>query len=141
MRSSRTRRRTSASACSSGRGSCCRYDVRDAVPDRRGHRLDPAHPGRRPATLPRLPRLSQQGRDGRPPGLPLSRGSVAPPRVVVGPYTVEAEPESFVGLRYLDTDGSTIWCYHSERARGLGIADGAMEIATRAPIAGWTGAL
>ena len=93
------------------------------------------------ATLPRLPRLSQHGGDGRPPGLPLSRGSVAPPRVVVGPYTVEAEPESFVGLRYLDTDGSTIWCYHSERARGLGIADGAMEIATRAPIAGWTVAL
>jgi hypothetical protein len=88
-------------------------------------------------TLPRLPRLSQHGRDGRPPGLPLARGSVDAPRVRVGPHVVEADPETFVGLRYTDTDGSTVWCYHSEHARGLGIEHTALEIAQREPIAGW----
>jgi hypothetical protein len=91
--------------------------------------------------LPGLPRLSQHGREGRPPGLPISRGAVEPPRVRVGPYSVEADPASFVGLRYSDTDGSTIWCYHSERARGLGGEDAALEIAVREPIPGWRVAL
>jgi len=43
-----------------------------------------------------------------------------------------------VGLRYLDTDGSDIWCYHSEaahlRGRGSDFSGAAMEIATREPI-------
>jgi hypothetical protein len=93
------------------------------------------------ATLPHLRRLSQHARDGRPPGLPFARGTVEPPVVRVGPYTVEADPETFVGLRYTDTDGSTLWCYHSEWARGLGIADAALELAVGEPIAGWTVAL
>jgi hypothetical protein len=94
------------------------------------------------ATLPGLPRLSQHGRDGRPPGLPLAWGAVEPPRVRVGPYTVEADPGTFVGLRYTDTDGSAIWCYHSERARGLGGGtEAALEIAVREPIPGWRVAL
>jgi hypothetical protein len=93
------------------------------------------------ATLPRLPRLSQHGSDRGAPGLPLARGHVEPPLVRVGPYEVEAEPASFVGLRYTDTDGSTIWCYHSEEARGLPVANAVMEIATREPIPGWRVAL
>jgi hypothetical protein len=93
------------------------------------------------ATLPGLPRLSQYATHERAPGLPLARGRVEAPRVRVGPLTVEADPASFLGLRYTDTDGSTIWCYHSERARGLLDVAGAMEIASRAPIPGWTVAL
>jgi hypothetical protein len=89
------------------------------------------------AKLPGLPRLSQHGTRARPPRLPFARGSVDPPRVHVGPYTVEADPESFVGLRYTDTDGSTFWCYHSESALGLGPYPTAMEIATREPIPEW----
>ena len=54
----------------------------------------------------------------------------------MGPHEARADPGSFVGLRYLDTDGSTIWCYHSEEAR-VGELLGAIEIAARAPIEGW----
>jgi hypothetical protein len=92
-------------------------------------------------SAPPLPHLSQYGRDGHPPGLPLAGGAVAGTTVRVGPYVVDAPAETFVGLRYLDTDGSHLWCYHSERGhlRG-GDADfegAALEIATRAPIEGW----
>lgn len=92
------------------------------------------------ASVPPL-RLSQYGRDGRPPGLPLARAAVGETSVTVGPYTVEAPAESFIGLRYLDTDGSTIWCYHSERGHlhgdGVEFENAAVEIAARAPIEGW----
>jgi hypothetical protein len=54
---------------------------------------------------------------------------------------VEAPAHTFVGLRYLDTDDSDIWCYHSEaaflRGRGADFPGAAMEIATREPVAGW----
>lgn len=89
------------------------------------------------ATSPPLPRVSQYATDGRAPGLPLARASVGPNDVTVGPYTASAPPESFVGLRYLDTDGSTIWCYHSEQAVVGDFAGAAMEIAVREPIPGW----
>jgi len=88
-------------------------------------------------TSPPLPRVSQYATETRPPGLPLARGSVGPNDVSVGPYTASAPPESFVGLRYLDTDGSTIWCYHSEQATVGGFAGAAMEIAAREPIPNW----
>jgi hypothetical protein len=59
---------------------------------------------------------------------------------LVGPFVVDAPEESFFGLRYPDTDGSQLWCYHSEHAhlRGGDVDfDGAaMEIATREPILG-----
>jgi hypothetical protein len=61
--------------------------------------------------------------------------------LTVGPYVVDAPVPSFIGLRYLDTDGSEIWCYHSEaarlRGRGGDFSGAAMEIATREPIPGW----
>ena len=92
-----------------------------------------------------MPRLSQYATNEGGPGLPLARGSAEPPTVRVGPFVVTAQPATFIGLRYRDTDGSTIWCYHSERARlrgrGLDVADAAMEIARRTPIEGWTVAL
>ena len=93
------------------------------------------------ASAPPLPRVSQYATERRRPGLPLARGSVAPPAVTVGPYTVEADPTTFVGLEYTDTDGSSVWCYHSEagRLRGPGVdLDGAaMEIAVRERLPGW----
>ena len=88
------------------------------------------------AAAPPLPRVSQYATESRPAGLPLARGAVEGTTVRVGPYTAEALPESLVGLRYLDTDGSTIWCYHSEAATVGGLT-GALEIATREPVAGW----
>jgi hypothetical protein len=93
------------------------------------------------ALAPPLPRVAQHATEQGGPGLPLARGRVDPPSVSVGPYVVDAPPETFVGLRYLDTDGSHIWCYHSERGhlRGGGIdyRNAALEIATREPIEGW----
>jgi hypothetical protein len=96
------------------------------------------------ASAPPLPRVSQYADERRAPGLPLARARVAPPRLTVGPYVVEAPVSSFVGLRYLDTDGSDIWCYHSEeaelRGRGSEFSGAALEFATRAPIPGWRAA-
>jgi len=90
---------------------------------------------------PPLPRASQHATERGGPGFPIARSRVEPPRVTVGPYVVDAPSETFIGLRYLDTDGSDLWCYHSERGhlRGAGIdmPGAAMEIAVRAPIAGW----
>ncbi len=92
-------------------------------------------------SAPPLPRLSQHGREGHPPGLPLARGTVAGTSVRVGPYVVDAAVETFVGLRYLDTDGSHLWWYHAEHGRlrgaGVDLEGAALEIATRTPIEGW----
>jgi hypothetical protein len=85
---------------------------------------------------PPFPRLSHVASDRGGPGLPIARGAVDPPRVRVGNTVVEAPPESFLGLEYLDTDGSSVWCFHSEEAR-LGSMPAAMEIATREPLDGW----
>jgi hypothetical protein len=90
------------------------------------------------ATSPPLPRVSQYATEHRRPGLPLARGTVEDTSVRVGPYTAGAPVDSFVGLRYLDTDGSTVWCYHSEAATVGDFTGAAMEIAVREPIAGWT---
>ena len=94
------------------------------------------------ASAPPLPRVSQHATQAGGPGLPVARGSVDGTRITVGKYAVDAPPESFVGLRYLDTDGSHLWCYHSERGRlrgpGADFDGAAMEIAVREPIEGWT---
>jgi len=88
-----------------------------------------------------LPRVAQHATERGGPGFPLARSHVEPPRVVVGPYVVDAPVETFIGLRYLDTDGSSIWCYHSERGhlRGedIDVRGAAMEIAVRGPLPGW----
>lgn len=89
------------------------------------------------ATSPRRPRVSQHATELGGPGLPFASGSVHESDVRVGPYVASAPPESFIGLRYLDTDGSTIWCYHSEAATVGDFTGAAMEIAVREPIAGW----
>jgi hypothetical protein len=93
------------------------------------------------ARAPPLPRVAQHATERSGPGLPLARSRVEPPQVTVGPYVVDAPVETFIGLRYLDTDGSEIWCYHSERGhlRGAGVdlQGAAMEIAVRAPMPGW----
>ncbi len=93
------------------------------------------------ASAPPLPTVSQFANDRRAPGWPLARGSVVPPRVTVGPYVADAPVESFIGLRYMDTDGSNLWCYHSEQAhlRGAGsdFHGAALEIAVREPLPGW----
>ena len=89
------------------------------------------------AVAPPLPRVSQYATEVRSPGLPLARAAVGESSVRVGPYTASAPPESFIGLRYLDTDGSTIWCYHSEAATVGDFGGAAMEIAVREPIPGW----
>lgn len=93
------------------------------------------------ALAPPLPRAAQHATERGGPGIPIARSRVQPPSVVVGPYVVDAPPETFIGLRYLDTDGSDVWCYHSERGhlRGAGIdmRGAAMEIAVRGPIPGW----
>ena len=58
------------------------------------------------------------------------------------PAGVDAPPESFVGLRYLGTDGSDLWCYHSEqghvRGGDIDVRGAAFQIATREPTAGWS---
>lgn len=93
------------------------------------------------AKSPPLPRVSQHATERAGPGLPIARARVAPPRFTVGPYSLEASPATFVRLEYLDTDGSSVWCYHSEQARltggGLALDGVAMEIGTRTPIEGW----
>jgi hypothetical protein len=93
------------------------------------------------ASAPPLPRVAQHATEQGGPGLPLARGRVDPPSVCVGPYVVDAPVETFVGLRYLDTDGSHIWCYHSEHGHLRGDAvdyrSAALEIAVREPIDGW----
>ena len=89
------------------------------------------------AEAPPLPRVSQYANESRAPGLPLARGSVDGTSVTVGPYTATAPRESFIGLRYRDTDGSTVWCYHSEAATVGEFTGAAMEIAVREPIPGW----
>lgn len=85
---------------------------------------------------PPFPRLSQVASDRSRPGLPFARGAVEPPRVTVGRTVVDAPPGTFLGLEYLDTDGSSVWCYHSEAAM-LDSMPAAMEIASREPIPGW----
>jgi hypothetical protein len=93
------------------------------------------------ADAPPLPRVAQHATERGGPGIPIARSRVEPPRVAVGPYVVDAPVESFIGLRYLDTDGSQIWCYHSERGHLRGgdvdLKGAALEIAVREPIAGW----
>jgi hypothetical protein len=93
------------------------------------------------ASAPPLPRVAQHATERGGPGFPIARSSVEPPRVTVGPYVVDAPVETFIGLRYLDTDGSDLWCYHSEcghlRGAGIDMTDAALEIAVRSPISGW----
>jgi hypothetical protein len=85
------------------------------------------------AKRPGLPPLAFHWRDGR---RSVSRGSARPGSMRVGPYTVEADAASFVGVTY---DGA--YCWHSETARltgdGLHVERVALEYGSRARLEGW----
>lgn len=108
-------------------------------------------PGRRwvealTAKVPGLPELSlwatERERASSPLALLRTRAELSPTRWRIGPFTVEAEPEDFVGVTYRDPDGTPLYCYHTERAclsgRGVEARDAAFEYASRATLPGWT---
>ncbi len=87
------------------------------------------------AKLPGLPVLSQHGSDRAAPGFPLARSTKEGTHWHIGPYSIDADPSSFVRLTYRDTDGSEVYCYHSPAATlvgaGIHADDASYEIASR----------
>ena len=101
------------------------------------------------AKVPGLPQLalhaSEHGAANGVASLFRTRATAEPGRVVVGPYTVEAPRDSFVGVTYHDPDGAEAFCYHSEQAtlRGPNVEarDVALEFGSRARVEGWPASL
>ena len=97
------------------------------------------------AKVPRLPQIalhaSEHGAVNGIASLFRTHAAAEPGRVAVGPYTVEAPRDSFVGVTYHDPDGAPAFCYHSEQAtlRGpdLEASDVALEFGAREKVEGW----
>jgi hypothetical protein len=87
------------------------------------------------AKVPGLPALSQHGSDRAAPRFGLARTTEQGTRWSIGPYSIDADPSSFVRLTYRDRDGFELYCYHSPAATldGAGIRadDASYEIASR----------
>jgi hypothetical protein len=98
------------------------------------------------AHVPRLPQIAlyanERGAANTPLQILRTPRELAPGRLRIGPYAIEASPDDFVGVTYRDPDGAEVFCYHTERARVSGGAmetrDAALEIGTREKLAGWT---
>ena len=101
------------------------------------------------AEVPRMPQValhaSERGAVNGGTRIFRTPRELAPGRLRVGPYTVEAPPEDFVGVTYRDPDGSEVFCYHTERGRvtggGVETDEAALEFGTREKLAGWTTSL
>jgi hypothetical protein len=90
------------------------------------------------AKVPGLPPLAQHASEQGGPGMPIARSRHTGTAWSIGPYSVAADPASFVRLTYHDSDGSEVYCYHSPAAtltgQGLSVHDASYEIASRALI-------
>jgi hypothetical protein len=97
------------------------------------------------AKVPHLPQIalhaSERGSANGLTALFRTRAEVAPGRVAVGPYVVEASRDDFVGVTYRDPDGAEVFCYHTEKATLRGpdgeVRDVALEVGSRAKVEGW----
>lgn len=97
------------------------------------------------AKVPHLPQLAlhatERGAANGPVALVRTHAELAPGRVALGPYLVEASRDDFVGVTYRDPDGGEVFCYHAEKARLRGpdgeVRDVALEFGSRVKVEGW----
>ena len=95
--------------------------------------------------VPHLPQLtlhaSERGAANGLAALVRTHAELAPGRVAVGPYVVEAARDEFVGVTYRDPDGTEAYCYHAEKAVLRGpdgeVHDVALELGSREKVNGW----
>jgi hypothetical protein len=97
------------------------------------------------AKVPRMPQIALHATErGAANGLTAlfrTRAAVAPGRVTLGPYVVEAPRDDFVGVTYTDPDGAEVFCHHTEKAILRGpdgeVHDVALEYGSRDKVEGW----
>ena len=92
------------------------------------------------AKVPRLPWLAFHATEAGRLRIRVG-GSAAPGPWRIGAYTVEGAKEDFVGVTYLDPDGTPAYCWHTEHARlrgpDLDVDGVALEFGSRAKLDGW----